>query len=387
MKRRALEPGTVLLKTGRLSAAERRTWLFLEPDETWSGKPDTFSWERLRELGTRAFVAGYLSYDLGEALAGVKRGSGLLPSYWFGVYPSACVLEERSGGWSRLEASGARTPCATPPLPEVGPFRLRFQGFDLDEALHFQRVQVAREAIAEGHYYQVNLTARGQFRFSGSPAGLLAALLERQPVFYGALIQTGSGTVVSASPELLLRTKGDLAVSRPMKGTLPAGRGAASRLAASQKDRAENLMIADLVRNDLGRICSEVWVPKLFAVERYATVCQMVTEVRGTLSEGRDRWDALASLFPPGSCIGAPKSSALEAVAQLERSPRGVYTGAIGFSAPWGESCFSVAIRTAEIVGEELRYGTGGGITYASEAQSEWEECAAKIRALRELAR
>lgn len=390
MKGEPLETGTVLLKTARGSAAERQSWLFRDPFRIWSGTPKKFGWEELRDLGREAFVAGYLSYDLGEALLGVRRGAGPLPSFWFGAYREASVFDERSGKWSSMGTTGKRTPCAAPRLPAAGAFRLQFRGFDLDAESHRQRVLRAKEAIADGHYYQVNLTARGRFRFSGSPAGLFDALLRRQPVSYGALLQTGAGTVVSASPELLLRTKGDKAWSRPMKGTLSAVPGAAAKLARSEKDRSENLMIADLVRNDLGRVCSQVRVPRLFSVERYTTVCQMISEVCGKLTPGRDRWDALAALFPPGSCIGAPKLSALEAAAELERSPRGVYTGAIGYSAPFGsggESCFSVAIRTAEIAGDGLRYGTGGGITFASDPLAEWEECIAKIRALQELAR
>jgi len=141
-------------------------------------------------------------------------------------------------------------------------------------------------------------------------------------------------------------------------------------------------MITDLVRNDLGRVASSVNVRELFRVERYATVFQMVSMIEAELLPGHDFVDALAACFPAGSVTGAPKSSATEAIARLERSPRGVYTGAIGYITPWGDSCWSVAIRTCELRDSELVYGTGGGITFASDPDAEWEECMAKMAGL-----
>jgi len=378
--------GSVLLQTAKPSAAERRTLYFEEPEEVWSGSPERFSWEALRRLSRRGFLAGWLSYDLGEALAGMGRGTGLLPSFWMARYGEVRVRDEWRGGWTRWRDDGRREPCAAPRLPAGGPFRLRFGGFDLERETYLERVAAAREAIAGGHYYQVNLTVRGRFGFSGDPAGLLRALLARQGVAYGALVTTREGSVVSGSPELFLRVKEGSLLSRPMKGTA-VGPGARGRLMRSEKDRAENLMIADLMRNDLGKVATSVRALELFRVERYATLHQMVSVLRGELAPGRDGWDALAAGFPPGSCTGAPKGSAMAAAAALEASPRGLYTGALGYACPWGESCFSVVIRTAEIVGGELRYGTGGGITFASEPAAEWEECRAKLAALAELQR
>lgn len=386
--RAPLPEGFALLQTARPTAAERRTLLFEEPELVWSGPTEAFSWERLRRLSRGGFLVVSLSYDLGEALSGVERpaGGGPLPSFWVARYRRARVLDALRGGWALWHGDGRREPCAPPRLPTAGPFRLRFRGFDLPERDYRERVAAAREAIAAGHYYQVNLTVRGRFAFSGDPAGLLAALLGRQPVAYGALVAQREGCIVSASPELFLRTRGGRVLSKPMKGTA-AGPGARRRLARSEKDRAENLMITDLVRNDLGRVARAVRVKELFEVESYATLCQMVSAVEAELAEGRDGWDALASAFPPGSCVGAPKSSALQAAAALESSPRGLYTGALGYTCPWDEACFSVAIRTAEIAGGELVYGTGGGITFASDAGAEWAECEAKMRALSELQR
>lgn len=384
---RGLAEGTVLLKTAKPSFAERRTLLFENPEEIWSGAPEAFSWERMRAFSSSRFVAGYLSYDLAESRAGLGRGKGPLPSFWLGRYASVLVLDEVGGGWHRWDASRNRTAVPRPDLPFPGPFGLSFRGFDLGREAYLDRVRLLREAIAEGHYYQVNFTVRGRFDFSGDPAGLLEALLARQPVPYGALLETAQGTIVSASPELFLRAKGRRILSRPMKGTLPEGPGARRRLRASAKDRAENLMITDLVRHDLGQVASSVRARDLFRVERYATVHQMTSAVEAELAPGADLWDAFAAAFPPGSVTGAPKSSALEAIAALESSPRGIYTGAVGYGCPWGEACFSVAIRTAQIAFGELLYGTGGGITFGSEPEAEWEECLAKMAALAELAR
>jgi para-aminobenzoate synthetase/4-amino-4-deoxychorismate lyase len=264
---------------------------------------------------------------------------------------------------------------------------MRFRGFDTERGAYLDKIRIVREAIADGHYYQANFTVRGRFEFSGDPIGLLEALLARQPVPYGAIMETSQGTVVSASPELFLRVRGRHVLARPMKGTTPAGAKNGRRLRISAKDRAENLMITDLVRHDLGKVASQVRVPRLFRVERYATVNQMVSEVEADLTPGMDLWDAVEGAFPPGSVTGTPKSSSLQAIAALETTPRGVYTGILGYACPWGEACFSVAIRTAQIAGGELLYGTGGGITYASVPEAEWEEMLSKMAALDQVTR
>lgn len=382
-----LPEGTVLLRTAKPTFAERRTLLFEGPEEIWSGAPEEFSWGGLRALSRGGLLAGYLSHDLAEARAGLARGHGPLPSFWFARYASVRVRDELRGTWSRLRADGAGTVLPAPRLPAPGAFRLRFLGFDMDRAEYLRRVGAIREAIADGHYYQVSFTLRGRFAFSGDPAGLLRALLERQPVPYAALVCTAKGTAVSASPELFLRARGSRILSKPMKGTASSAPGKGRWLRKSGKDRAENLMITDLVRHDLGKVASAVRVRDLFRVERYATVHQMVSAVEADLLPGRDLWDALESSFPPGSVTGAPKSSALEAIAELEATPRGMYTGILGYAFPWGEACFSVAIRTAQVAGGDLLYGTGGGITYASDPEAEWEECLAKMAALSEVAR
>lgn len=366
--------------TAKSSFSERRTVVAGEPAEIYSSKD--FSWARLRSLSKKGFLVGYLSYDLGEEILGLARGRGPLPVFWFGLHESLTMRDEMTGRWFAWHADGSREPRPAPELPASRDFILSMKGFDQAKEYYIQAIRDIREEIADGHYYQANYTIRALFRFSGDPWGLFRAFVKKQPVPYGAFLDTGAGFVISGSPELFLRVKDGLAVTKPMKGTLARGSGGRQRLFCSEKDRAENLMIADMARHDLGRVSDDARARKLFRIERYATVYQMVSVIEAKLSAGVDAWDAITSSFPPPSVTGAPKSSATEAIARHEASPRGVYTGIIGYTTPWGEACFSVAIRTCELLGNLLIYGSGGGITFASDPEREWEECMAKMAAL-----
>lgn len=336
----------------------------------------------MRSLSRKGFLVGYLSYDLGEEILGLARGREALPPFWFGSYESLLARDEITGRWFRWWPDGSKESCIVPELPARGDFSLSFRGFDQTERDYTETIRRMKEEIGDGHYYQANYTVRARFGFSGDPVGLLMAFTRKQPVAYGAFLDTGSGLVISGSPELFLRVRDGIATTKPMKGTLARGSGGRQRLYRSGKDRAENLMIADMARHDLGRVSEEVRVKRLFRVEAYSTVYQMVSVMDARLLPGKDIWDAVESCFPPASVTGAPKSSATEAIARHEASPRGIYTGIIGYTTPWGDGCFSVAIRTCEIAGHELLYGTGGGITFASEPEREWSECRAKMAAL-----
>jgi para-aminobenzoate synthetase/4-amino-4-deoxychorismate lyase len=241
-----------------------------------------------------------------------------------------------------------------------------------------------REWIAAGDSYQVNLTfplrAKG---FRGSARGLYSRLCRSQRSAYCAYLDFGAGAVVSASPELFFHRQAGELVLRPMKGTRPRGRwpqedeALARELAESPKDRAENLMIVDLLRNDAGRVArfGSVRVEEMFAVERYPTVHQMTSTVRAEVGPEVTLTDLFRGLFPCGSITGAPKVRTSQLIAELEQGPRGVYTGAIGIVSP-GESIFSVAIRTLCLYpGGEAVLGVGGGITHDSVAAQEYQEC------------
>jgi para-aminobenzoate synthetase/4-amino-4-deoxychorismate lyase len=264
---------------------------------------------------------------------------------------------------------------------------------EIDREEHARGVAAIREALAAGGAYQVNLTFRLRGRFEGDPFGLYQRLLRGQGSCHGACIVAGDRAVVSASPELFFERRGERVVARPMKGTRPRGRFAeedarvAAELRGCAKDRAENVMIVDLLRNDLGRVAlpGSVRATGLFDVERYRTVHQLVSTLEARLAPGVGLASLVGALFPCGSVTGAPKVSATRIISALERSPRGAYCGAVGVVRPGGDAVFSVAIRTVELdlAAGEAACGVGGGITWGSDAAEEWREALAKGEFLR----
>ncbi len=247
------------------------------------------------------------------------------------------------------------------------------------------------ERIGRGDLYQACLTDRTDRDFRGDPWDLYRALRDVNPAPFAAFLALPHTTVVSSSPERFLRVDLDGRVeSRPIKGTRPRGATpradaeAARALRTSAKDRAENLMIVDLVRNDLGRVCEvgSVRVPELFAVEAYASVFQLVSTIEGGLAPGCDALDAVEAAFPPGSMTGAPKRAAMQLLAGLEPRRRGVYSGALGWFDLRGSADLSVVIRTLLVVGDQVRLHAGGGIVADSDPRDEYAERWDKLRAL-----
>jgi para-aminobenzoate synthetase / 4-amino-4-deoxychorismate lyase len=253
-----------------------------------------------------------------------------------------------------------------------------------------------RELIAAGETYQVNHTMRLRSRVEGDPRGLYRDLCYAQRGAFAAYLDLGRYRILSASPELFFELRDGAIVTRPMKGTAPRGRwpeedrAVAERLLASAKDRAENAMIVDLLRNDLGRISrtgSVAWAD-VFEVERYETIWQLTTTVSSTLESGVGLAEVFRGLFPSGSVTGAPKVRTMEIIRELEDSPRGIYCGSIGYLAPAGsgrpDARFNVAIRTVAVdtVTGTAEYGVGGGITWDSDSEAEYEEAVAKARVL-----
>ncbi len=261
---------------------------------------------------------------------------------------------------------------------------------------HARRVGRILDHIREGDCYQACLTHAIELDAPADPFVRHAALRARNPAPFAATLTLPDGVLVSSSPERFLRVdaKGRLE-SRPIKGTCrrdpDPDRDAAARaaLARSEKDRAENLMIVDLVRNDLGRVCElgSVHVPELFSVERFASVSHLVSTIRGQLRPGLDALDAVAACFPAGSMTGAPKLAAMRILRALEPARRGAYSGALGYLDVAGGLDLSVVIRTALVRDGVASIGTGGGIVLDSEAHLEWEEARDKTRALREAIR
>jgi para-aminobenzoate synthetase / 4-amino-4-deoxychorismate lyase len=337
--------------------------------------------------GRGLWVAGFVSYEaapgLDPRLVVRARDPGdafvALPLAWFAMFERA---EETTLPVPRDEGV-PDAPAGTwmPTAP-----RERFES-SVDE-IH--------ELIAAGETYQVNHTMRLRSLLEGDPRGLYRDLCYAQRGAYSSYLDLGRYRVLSASPELFFERRGGAIETRPMKGTAPRGRwpeedrAAAEQLLASAKDRAENAMIVDLLRNDLGRIgrAGSVTWADVFQVERYETVWQLTTTVSAELDTGIGLSEVFRGLFPSGSVTGAPKVRTMEIIRELEDSPRGVYCGTVGFLAPAGsgrpDARFNVAIRTVTVdtASTTAEYGVGGGITWDSDARAEYEETVAKSRVL-----
>ena len=295
------------------------------------------------------------------------------PLLWFGLFAGyrslapaevATVLPDPQGAWAAAPAA-------------------RIDRRAYDDALG--RVL---ELVRAGDIYQANLTLRADVAFAGDPAALYARLRQGSAAGHGALVATGTRHLLSLSPELFVAIEADALTCRPMKGTATRGETPdedarrIADLAGDAKQRAENLMIVDLMRNDLSRVAvpGSVAVPTLFTVETYPTVHQMTSTVTATLAEGRDAIDVIAALFPCGSITGAPKQRAMEVIATVESGGRGVYTGSIGRIDANGDAAFNVAIRTLTVAAGAgtAELGLGSGIVADSRADEEWAEVIAK---------
>ncbi len=256
----------------------------------------------------------------------------------------------------------------------------------IDRDAYLAAIGRIQQYIADGDCYQANFTFPCSAQAYGTPRALYRLLRDAQPVRYGALITHAHGALLSRSPELFVERIGNTLMCRPMKGTAPAD-APAEALTGSAKNRAENVMIVDLIRNDLGRLAppGSVAVSRLFEAERYRTVWQMTSTVTARhVSASLQR--IFQALFPCGSVTGAPKIRAMEIIHELESTPREIYCGAIGWIAPHGDFGFNVPIRTLEIAADgQARYGTGSGIVFDSVAQDEWRECLLKTKFLRDL--
>ncbi len=260
------------------------------------------------------------------------------------------------------------------------------EGAEEERGGHRAGVERIRRYIEAGDIYQANLSVRWRTGTGASVDVLWPRLRETSPEPFAACLELEGRAVLSASMERLLSVRGRVAETRPIKGTAPRGTDPA-KLAASEKDRAELLMIVDIHRNDLGKVCEpgSVEVPTLYGVRTFAHVHHLEATVRGTLAAGKDALDALGAVFPAGSITGAPKIRAMQILEELEPEPRGVYCGAIGWIDARGDADFAVAIRTAVLEEGVLRWSAGGGIVWDSGADAEWREVLAKSEGFRKL--
>jgi para-aminobenzoate synthetase / 4-amino-4-deoxychorismate lyase len=321
------------------------------------------------------YAAGYLSYEASPAFDqafSVKQGHKL-PLLWFGIFSAPQKRQKdftsdpngyQFAPWAALEAR---------------------QDYP-------KQIRLIKEAIAKGETYQINYTMRLRTHFEGDDFAYYQFLRSAQQGDYAAYLNLGRYRILSASPELFFNVRDRHITTRPMKGTAPRGRWTEDDLAQadllyhSEKNRAENVMIVDLLRNDLGRVAKmgSVQVTSLFEIERYPTVLQMTSTIEATLREETTLSDIFHALFPCGSITGAPKVETMRIISELENTPREVYCGTIGFIRPNGNAVFNVAIRTLCIDGQTgiAEYGTGGGITWDSTAPDEYAEAITKAALL-----
>jgi para-aminobenzoate synthetase component 1 len=429
--------GLALLESARPGRNARWTYLTADPAATLEApadSPDVFATAR-RVLGRLAADAinipdapaftgglvGFLSYDLGrrlERLPSIAVADQELPLLRLALHDWAVAFDRRTGhAWlagraldervGRLDArlgevrarllrgadTGARVPGRAPESEPPAAFDFRS---GLDRATFEAGVDAIRGEVEHGDIYQANLTRRLETPFRGDPWPLYRRLRTGDPALFAAFLDLGPNPVtgatraiVSASPEPFLGlTRDGRVATDPIKGTRPRGRDRAEdralarELLASGKDRAENVMIVDVLRNDLGRVClpGTVRVPRLCRLERTATVQHLVSTVTGTLAPGVDAFQLLTAAFPGGSITGAPKIRAMQLLEGHEPVRRGPYTGAAGWICADGAMQTSILIRTFVADGARLTLHVGGGITWRSDPAEEWQETLAKAR-------
>jgi para-aminobenzoate synthetase component 1 len=366
-------------------------------------------------------AVGFFSYEFGLRFEGVKRTSvddlAVAEAEW-AFYDGVVACEEASGQifvvtnrrdegeaaqvLERIErevraALRERAMAREAGRSEVARGGMDARGEAVEIAANFSRegyvraVGRVKEFIRSGDVYQINLSQRFETALPCAPAELYRRLRAQSPAPYGCFLNFGGVQVAGVSPERFLRVDGDQVTTRPIKGTRPRGRNAGedallkAELAVSEKDRAELLMIVDLERNDLGRVCvpGSVRVEHLYALEAHPTVWHQVAEVSGRLAAGRDVFDCIRAAFPGGSITGAPKIRAMQIIDELEPHRRHLYTGAMGYLGFDGRSELNIAIRTITCVDGRAYFHAGGGVVWDSDPESEYEETLTKAKALR----
>jgi len=385
------EENFVLLDTSMVDEMNSSSLLFTRPiarlryasgDERAEFLDQTARW-----LDKGCYLAGWLGYEFLHDQHGItEQGNGELLAD-LGVYHEPFSFDHQSGTTD--------FPFQFEKTPHDSTYNIGRLQPSMDEENYCRAIEQILDYIAAGDTYQVNYTFKLHFEFDGSAAALYRDLRRSQPVSYGSFIKQGNRHILSFSPELFFRLDSGEIIARPMKGTMKRGRTAAEDrqieelLSQDVKNRSENVMIVDLLRNDLSRLVEAtgggtVRVDSLFDVERYRTVFQMTSTITAARFDTAPVRPAqiLDAIFPCGSVTGAPKIRTMEIIAELETQPRGVYTGAIGYFAPSGDGVFNVPIRTVVIEGRRGEMGIGSGIVADSTARDEWRECLLKARFL-----
>lgn len=376
---------TVFLESARQDSLNTQNLLFSHPIKiltahTLDEIPKVFDAIE-SALAEKNYVAGYCTYEAGYCFENLTTKK-IFPSplLWFGVYEKPLEIPQQFFHTVQNEE----------------PFSITNIRFDIQQELYKHKIETIKQYISEGDTYQVNFTDRLSFEFTGNLFSLYLSLRNKQRVPYSAFIHTENDTILSFSPELFFRRNGKSITTKPMKGTCKRGRTIEEDkelslwLQNDEKNRSENLMIVDLLRNDLGRICNpySIIVSEMFAVEKYETVLQMTSTVSGTLRTAITNYELFKALFPCGSVTGAPKIRTMQIIDELEQHPRGVYCGAIGYFSPEEESVFNVAIRTLHLETQKKdemlqgSMGVGSGIVFDSTPKQEFDECTLKANFL-----
>lgn len=328
-----------------------------------------------RALASNYFVAGFFSYEAGYCFEENLREDRdyVFPLMHLGVYEAPAPRG--------LETKSKIRQCA------LNDLRLNIAQND-----YFRNIETIRSYIAKGDVYQITYCIKLLSKFCGDPLALYRRLLREQPVPYPAYLETDRFQILSLSPEMFVKKTGCFARTKPMKGTWPRGAnllsdfGRRAKFQFDKKNRAENVMIADLLRNDLGRVGSDIRAPRLFEVTGYKKLYQMTSTVSAKIDRDISIRLLFSSLFPSGSVTGAPKMRAMEIIRTLEQEERKIYTGAIGYISPNKDLFFNIPIRTLLINGESAEMGIGGGIVWDSTPLGEWNEGLLKAKFVTDLA-
>ena len=389
------QPGAIFLETQKPSFANRHSFIAWEPEKIFrhniaGGQNKDAFFSFISSNAPHYFIAGYMGYEVCqwiEDLPSPGSKDTANPHIYLAAYPRFLVFDHIKKTWYCWH-KGDPVSLPTPPHDNRRFSAGKISRFNQNKLTYLEHVRRVLDYIRAGDVYQINYTQRVYFTCQGDPFDLYLRLKEIQPVSYAAFINLGDGLVISGSPELFLCLKDRRILSKPMKGTRKRSsntsidRKLRQELKESEKDRAENTMIVDLMRNDLGRFClfGSIEVPRPYVVEAYDTVYQMVSYVSGMTRNDVSVSDIIRATFPPGSITGAPKKRAMEIIYELEPHQRGVYCGTIGYFFQ-GDMVLNVAIRTLELCNGQGVLGVGGGIVADSDPELEYEESIIKAKA------
>jgi para-aminobenzoate synthetase/4-amino-4-deoxychorismate lyase len=377
----SIENPFVLLDAAASKKDKEQSFLFTDFSRiiTFNSNDDPVRFfEEVQDFLRRGYwLCGYFAYEFGyflEPALHSLRQTNDFPLVWLGVCkrPKEVTKDRSQVDFLNREAS----------------YNIKNVRANITFEEYREKIKKIKYFLEEGLTYQVNYTFKNKFDFQGNVFDFYNNLKRAQPTFYSAIINTGRDYILSLSPELFFRMEVGRIISRPMKGTARRGFNFEQDLenkdwlSGSSKIKAENIMIVDMLRNDLGRISNKVWTPKLFEIEKYRTLYQMTSTIEGKLKKGIRIEELFSSMFPCASVTGAPKVKTMQIIKELEKESRGVYTGAIGYISPQRKACFNVAIRTIHLRGEKAELGIGGGIVYDSKDIGEYKEALLKAKFL-----